>query len=55
MSPAAWLKNACLRDPWLKLLALALAVTTWFYIDAELHGLIQPPYRSPGVAIPMPE
>ena len=31
-----------LKDVWLKLLALVLAVVTWYYIDAELYQQMTP-------------
>lgn len=43
MSAMTRLKELLLQDLWFKLLALALALVAWFYIDAELRQRQAPP------------
>ena len=43
MSALQLLRTVVLKNMWLKLLALALAIVTWFYIDTELQDLSAPP------------
>ena len=45
-------KSLLFDDLWLKLLALALAMVTWLYIDAELHELQTTPASRPFVTLP---
>ena len=44
------LKTLFLKDLWLKLLALALALVTWCYVDAELRERALLPIRLPTAA-----
>lgn len=50
MTEAVSLKRVVFHDGWLKLLALALAISTWFYIDAELQELAHDSPRRPAAA-----
>ena len=47
MNVVVRLKELLLKDLWFKLLALALALVTWLYIDAELHQRTAPPFQPP--------
>ena len=41
------LKAFFVKDAWLKILACALALVTWLYIDMELHDQRPSPLRPP--------
>ena len=43
-------RSLLLDDAWLKLLALALAVVTWYYIDAEVRSSAPAVDRRPALA-----